>query len=63
MFKDYLHICDMKDDNAIANRDTWEGRLKAVKNEIRGVEKRIDTKVEMLNEKLDTLIALMKKDL
>ena len=54
LFKDYLHICDMKDDNAIANRDTWEGRLKAVKNEIGGVEKG-------LNTKLDALMELMRK--
>ena len=70
LFKGYLHICDMKDENAISNRGTWEGRLKAVKNEIGDVRgdidmlnKKLDTKVEMLNAKLDSLIALLlKKD-
>ena len=63
LFKGYLHICDMKDENAISNRGTWEGRLKAVKNEIGDVRADIENRHKELNAKLDKLIALMKKDL
>ena len=42
----YLHICTVKDDaaeNAImTSQNQWEGRLKAVKNEIAGVERKLE---------------------
>ena len=45
----YLHICTVKDDageNAImSSQSQWEGRLKAVKREIKEVEKRLDSKI------------------
>ena len=54
LFKqEYLHVCTVKDEageNAMmSNQSQWEGRLKAVKREIKG----IDDRIIGLEERLD----------
>ena len=43
----HLHICTVKDDAAesaiMTSQNQWEGRLKAVKNEISGVERKMES--------------------
>ena len=60
----YLHICTVKDDaaeNAImTSQNQWEGRLKAVKNEIAGVERKLganQAKVEVKLAKMEAKLA------
>ena len=63
----YLHICTVKDDaaeNAImTSQNQWEGRLKAVKNEIAGVERKLEAnqaKVEANQAKMEAKLAKME---
>ena len=61
LFKqEYLHVCTVKDEageNAMmSNQSQWEGRLKAVKREIKGVEERLDGRIIGLEERLDDRI-------
>lgn len=63
----YLHICTVKDDaaeNAImTSQNQWEGRLKAVKNEIAGVERKLGTnqaKVEANQARMEANQAKME---
>ena len=52
----HLHICTVKDDaaeNAImTSQNQWEGRLKAVKNEIGGVERKMESKLARIESNL-----------
>ena len=36
--------------------EQWDGRLKAVKREIKGVEERLDSRMDGLEERLDACI-------
>ena len=68
IFCDWLHVCAAKDENAFSNRSTWEGKLKAMKREIGGVEKNLEKKMELsdlkvddMNKKLDAIMELLSK--
>ena len=72
IFCEWLHVCAAKDENAFSNRSTWEGKLKAMKREIGGVEKnlekkmelsdlKMDLKVDEVNKKLDAIMELLSK--
>ena len=61
LFKqEYLHVCTVKDEageNAMmSNQSQWEGRLKAVKREIKGVEERLDRRISGLESKIDKIL-------
>ena len=58
LFKqEYLHVCTVKDEageNAMmSNQSQWEGRLKAVKREIKGVRDEMGSRMDGLEERLD----------
>ena len=72
----YLHICTVKDEAGehalMSNQSQWEGRLKAVKREIKDVEKRLkgemgtrmdglDGRISGLESKIDKLLEVMLK--
>jgi hypothetical protein len=48
----HLHICTVKDDAAenalMTSQNQWEGRLKAVKNEIAGMERKMESKLAVI---------------
>ena len=52
----YLHICTVKDEageNAmVSNQSQWEGRLKAVKREIKGVRDGLKGEMQDVEERL-----------
>ena len=59
IFCEWLHVCVAKDENTFSNRSTWEGKLKAMKRETRGVKKDLEKKMELSNLKVDEV----KKDI
>ena len=63
----HLHICTVKDDAAesaiMTSQNQWEGRLKAVKNEIGGVERKMESnqaKVESKLAKMESKLGKME---
>ena len=70
MFKqEYLHICTIKDEAGesalMSNQSQWEGRLKAVKREIKESNAKMDARMnEMkadMGAKMDEMNARMEK--
>ena len=59
IFCEWLHVCAAKDENAFSNRSTWEGKLKAMKREMGGIEKNLEKKMELSDLKADEV----KKDI
>ena len=55
-----MHVCTVKDEageNAMmSNQSQWEGRLNAVKREIKGVRDEMGSRMDGLEERLDACI-------
>ena len=63
IFGEWLHVCVAKDENTFSNRNTWEGKLKAMKMEIGSVEKNLVKKMELSDLKANEAKKEMKKDI
>ena len=63
IFCEWLHVCVAKDENTFSNRSTWEGKLKAMKREIGGVEKNLEKKINFKVDEVKKDIDGVKKDM
>ena len=66
LFKqEYLHVCTVKDEageNAMmSNQSQWEGRLKAVKREIKGVRDEMGSRMDGLDGRISGLESKIDK--
>ena len=61
----YLHICTIKDEAGesahMSNQSQWEGRLKAVKKEIKESNAKMDARMNEMGAKMDEMNARMDK--
>eukprot|EP00943_MAST-04B_sp_MAST-4B-sp1_P004331 g4331.t1 len=63
IFCEWLHVCAAKDENAFSNRSTWEGKLKAMKREMGGIEKNLEKKMDLKVDEVKKDIDGVKKEL
>ena len=68
MFKqEYLHICTIKDEAGesalMSNQSQWEGRLKAVKREIKESNAKMKAEMSEMKNKIDTNMNEMKAEI
>jgi hypothetical protein len=63
LFTRWLHVCVIKDEGAVSNRNTWEGKVKAMKNEINKLKSENKNNFEGVKKEMENVRKGVKEEI